>query len=365
MEQLQQEILHAIGWQLWEQAVSGTLYRLYEGDDRLLPPISVIICTRDRGGSLERCLQTLAQLDYPAYEVLVVDSCSQDTTVASVVQRWGFRYIREEKAGLNLARNRGIQEAQHEIIAYLDDDTLATPGWLRGIAHGFADPTVMVVTGLVLPAELETRAQSDFECYGGMSKGFTAYTIQKEALSAQELFWASRWGVGANMAFRRALFRTLGTFDLALDVGTPTRGGGDIEFLYRVVATGYALHYEPSAMIYHVHRRDQRLFRQQICNNGRSFVAYLLTIACHEPHRRMAVFWFALRHWWWGWIFRRIVQSLIKGDTWTLRMGLQELWGSCFGIRAYRTSRKRALSHLERKNKKQEVQKSSGEDTGT
>jgi glycosyltransferase involved in cell wall biosynthesis len=346
VERLQHEISETVGWQLWEQAVSGTLDRLDNSDDGSLPPISVVACTRDRPLSLERCLQALAQLDYPDYEVVVVDNGSRDTAVARVIARSGFRYIREDRPGLDWARNRGIDEAIHGIIAYIDDDALASPGWLRGVALGFEDPDVMVVTGMVLPAEIETLAQHDFERYGGMNKGCIGYTIRRDELSEIDLFRAFNWGVGTNMAFRRSLFESIGTFDVYLDVGTPTNGAGDIEMFHRSVAAGNALRYEPAAMVRHVHRRNELSLKQQVYNNGRSFGAYLLTLANNEPLRRSSVVRFAIAHWLWPWLIKRLILSIIKRDKWTFRFALTELKGSCSAVGAFQKSRKNTTCHF-------------------
>jgi glycosyltransferase involved in cell wall biosynthesis len=348
VERLQDEILQTVGWQLWEQAVGGNLKELNAGADRSLPAISVIVCTRDRPLSLARCLQGLAQLDYPAYEVVVVDNCSRDETVAGIAAWSGFRYVREDTPGLDWARNRGIREARHDIVAFIDDDALAMPGWLRGVARGFEDLGVMAVTGMVMPAEIETAAQNDFEIYGGMNKGFVSRTIRLDSLSERALFWSSNWGVGTNMAFRRALFEDIGDFDVALDVGTPAAGGGDIEFFYRAVARGHALRYEPAAMAYHVHRRDSAGLKQQIYNNGRSFGAYLLTVTRNEPRKFPRVVWFAVRWWLWDWLLRRLIGSLIKRDRRMFRFALTELWGSCSAPLAYWKSQ-RLSRHLQAK----------------
>jgi glycosyltransferase involved in cell wall biosynthesis len=346
VDQLHKELLAAFGWEVWVQVAVEKMIAPGSAD-QALPPISVIVCTRDRPHSLERCLEALAALDYPSYEVVVVDNCSKNPEVARVVARSGFRYAREERPGLDWARNRGAQEARHEIIAYVDDDALAAPGWLRGIAQGFADPEVMAVTGMVLPAELETPAQYDFEVYGGMCKGFTSFTVRRDELGTFERFWASRWGVGANMAFRRELFDAVGTFDVALDVGTPSSGGGDIEFFYRVVSHGHTLRYEPAALVKHIHRRDQASLNRQIYNNGRSFGAYLLTIMRNEPWSRPAALWFALRWWIWPWLLRRLLGSIRAKDRWTLRFALVEFWGSCSAIWAYQQSQRAAAEQRE------------------
>lgn len=338
-QQLRSEILHSVGWTLWEQTVARNLGGPAQ-DDSCLPPISVVVCTRDRLLSLERCLGALARLDYPTYEVVVVDNCSRDAKVRELAVDKGLRYVREDSPGLDWARNRGIREARYDIIAFIDDDALAAPGWLRGVARGFQGPEVMVVTGMVLPAELETQAQIDFEAYGGMSKGFTTITIRRDESSERDMLWASRWGVGANMAFRRTLFESVGEFDVALDVGTPTGGGGDIEFFHRAVRAGYALCYEPAAMAFHVHRRESVALKRQIYNNGRSFVAYLLSIARNRQCNRATMLWFALHDWLWRWLLRRLVRGLFRRDRWTIRWAATELWGSISGPWAYWRSRR-------------------------
>jgi hypothetical protein len=179
-----------------------------------------------------------------------------------------------------------------------------------------------------------------------MSKGFVPYTIRRQGLSRRDSFWASNWGVGANMAFRRSLFDAIGGFDIALDVGTPTNGAGDIEFFYRTVSMGHALRYEPAAMVRHIHRRDRASLRRQVYNNGRSFPAYLLTIARKEPQRRWEVLWFALRWWIWQWLLRRVLVSITHRDGWTFRMALTELSGAFSAVRAYREAQQIAARQL-------------------
>jgi hypothetical protein len=200
----------------------------------------------------------------------------------------------------------------------------------------------MAVTGLVLPSELETPAQNDFERYGGMGKGFEGRTIRPDGAPDRMLLWASSWGVGTNMAFRKAIFAAVGDFDVALDVGTPTSGGGDIEFFYRTVAAGYSLRYEPSALVHHTHRRDMTSLMRQIYNNGRSFPAYLLTVARRHPSQRKTVVWFGLRGWAWGWLLKRLIKSLVIRDRWTFRFALTELKGALSGPGAYVVSHRKS-----------------------
>jgi glycosyltransferase involved in cell wall biosynthesis len=344
-------ILNQLGWSLWENKVAGMLDSIGRASRAELSPITVAVCTRDRPGSLKACLEALARLDYPDYEVLVVDNASHDPAVRQVVETTGFRYVREEIPGLNWARNRAQREARHDIVAYIDDDVIASPGWLLGIAHGFSEPETMAVTGLVLPAELETPAQNAFEVYGGMSKGFSSRVFRRDDLDPAGILWSSSWGIGANMAFRRDLFELVGGFDPVLDVGTPTRGGGDIEFFHRVVAAGHTLRYDPAAYVYHVHRRDGSALMRQIGNNGRSFPAYLLTVAHNHRDQRGTVISFALRQWLWGWLVKRGIKAIWRRDWQTTSFVAAELRGSLGAIQGYRESR-RAVAKRETNNPK-------------
>jgi glycosyltransferase involved in cell wall biosynthesis len=341
---LRAQAVEEFGWQVWKQFLAHNLDVHTQTRAAELPPISVVVCTRDRVLSLERTLQSLARQDYPDFEVIVVDNCSRDDGVRRVVERSGFRYAYQEHPGLDWARNKGIQEARHAIVAFIDDDALATPGWLRGLAFGFSDLEVMAVTGLVLPAELESPAQMDFESYGGMSKGFTSFTIRKEKVPGQAILWASGWGVGTNMAFRKELFEAIGNFDVALDVGTPTGGGGDIEYFFRCVDAGYTLRYEPAALVRHVHRRDKASLDRQVYYNGCSFPAYLITIAGNNPGLRMVALRFGLRYWLWGWLIKRWVMGELRRDHLTAHFARIELRGALSSFGAYRRSRRSVLA---------------------
>ena len=272
-----------------------------------LPPISVVICTRDRTDLLKGALEAILAVDYPDREIIVIDNAPSNTSTAELVARLPVRYVKEERPGLDWARNRGIAEARHEIIAFTDDDVRPDVGWLRGMAAGFADPEIMAVSGLVAPAELETEAQIQFEFgYGGMLQYVHSFKVDGSKLSARELLWASAYGVGANMAFRRQVFAEVGTFDPALDVGTATRGGGDIELFHRILAKGYSTFYAPRAFVWHVHRRSGEALSRQLRDNGRGFGAYLLTCDRNRTVSRLEILRFAWSEWVSGWMLRRL-----------------------------------------------------------
>lgn len=253
------------------------------------PSISVIVATHDRPGMLRACLESLLRVEYRNFEVIVVDNAPGDDAAERLVRgTYGgrVRYVREPVAGLARAHNRGLAAARGEIAAFTDDDTLVDPGWLAALAEGFAqDPRVGCVTGLIVPAELETPAQAALERHGGFAKGYTprVWSLHHPPRDPLFPFTTGHFGSGTNMAFRIATLRALGGFDPATGTGTPARGGDDLLAFFRVLATGQALAYRPQALVWHRHRRTQDALRAQAFGYGAGLGAYLTGALVNEP----------------------------------------------------------------------------------
>ena len=309
---------------------------------RQLPRISVAVCTRDRADDLRDCLNAIKRQVVPPHEVIVVDNASSSDQTRLLVQRDfpSIRYVREPRPGLDWARNRAIAEASGDVLAFTDDDVLVDERWTAAIAAAFAERLeIDALTGLVLPAEIETEAQWLFERYGGFGRGFVRRVFhvapQSPAASAERHVGTGKFGTGANMAFRRLLFERIGGFDPALDVGTPTNGGGDLELFFRVIAEGATLFYEPHAIVRHRHRRSRRALRRQISGNGVGFYSHLVRTASAYPEARRPVVLFGL--WWlWWWNLRRPLKALLKRDRLPLSLYVTELWGSLIAPWRYR-----------------------------
>lgn len=97
--------------------------------------ISAIICTHNRDNYLGAAIDSLLTQDFASgFEVIVVDNGSSDRTRSVVEQRANhphLKYVYEPVIGLSVARNTGAQVASSEILAYLDDDAVASRGWLQ------------------------------------------------------------------------------------------------------------------------------------------------------------------------------------------------------------------------------------------
>ena len=313
-----------------------------------LPSVTVAVCTRDGADRLPRCLDALLDIQYPAerLDLLVVDNAPRDASTHALIERNypAIRYVVEPLPGLDRARNRAIMSSGSEIVAFTDDDVSVDAGWVETIGRLLAgEPDVDAVTGLVVPDEMDVEAQRLFEEYGGFSRGFDKRYERVDTVSGERAArrhgGAGRFGTGANMAFRRTVFDRIGLFDPALDVGTPTNGGGDLEMFFRVLKEGGTLVYEPAAIVRHRHRRSYEALRTQLTNNGIGFYAYLVRSAMHYPDERAA--FLRLGAWWlWWWNLRRLAQTFVSSSAYPRDLVLAELRGSLIGLGRYQESRR-------------------------
>jgi len=242
-----------------------------------LPSASVVICTRDRPNELRRCLSSLPQQTVPPAEVIVVDNASRGSETREVALAAGAIYVREERPGLDIARNRGAERACSDIVAYTDDDVLLHPQWLEQLVTAFDRPSIGAATGLVLPAEIATEAQRYFETFWSFGQGYKPqiFRAAEFAASKHDVFPAWKVGAGASMAFRRDVFDRAGMFDERLDVGQ-AGCSGDSEFWYRLLANGYDCRYQPTSVAFHFHRRTMEGLAKQIYFYMRGHSAALL-----------------------------------------------------------------------------------------
>jgi glycosyltransferase involved in cell wall biosynthesis len=256
------------------------------------PLISVVICTHERATMLEGCLDSVYQLDYPNYEVVVVDNAPRTDATRKVVERMAethtnLRYVLEPNQGQCWARNTGAKAGRGEIIAFTDDDVLVDPHWLIGVLRGFtASDNVGGVNGLTIPAELETEEQTWFEQSGGFNKGYERRIYDMDKHRPARPFYplsAGIFGTGANLSIRKSALEKVGYFDPALGAGTITTCGDDLSMYVQLLYGGFQLVYEPTAFLQHIHRRDYNSLKKQIYNYGVGFTAFLTKTLLDHP----------------------------------------------------------------------------------
>jgi GT2 family glycosyltransferase len=266
-QELHAALLAAAGWNFW-QCWLGHYLEWDERSDLNFSPLSatVAVCTRDRPEDLRHCLEAFMRLPDDGQEILVIDNCPSNEATRHLVEQYPrVRYIREDRPGLNKARNRALREARNQVIAFTDDDATPDPGWLRALLRNYSHPLTLCVTGLTLPRELETPAQEWFERTMPFGRGFETQVFERTFVSPLS---SGKSGAGVNMSFRREMVDCIGFFDEALDAGTATYAGGDNEMFARILAAGYQIVYEPGAIVWHRHRRTWPDLRWQLYGYG-------------------------------------------------------------------------------------------------
>lgn len=256
------------------------------------PPISVVVATRERPARLAHCLDSLLRVDYPRFEIIVVDNAPATSATARLMAgryRGLATYVQEPVRGLASAHNRGLAAAGGRLVAFTDDDVVVDRDWLPAVAEAFGSSAdAGCVTGLILPAQLETAAQAMLERRGAFAKGFRRVEHRVSAPDRHPLFpfTAGRLGSGANMAFTADALRAIGGFDPSTGTGTAARGGDDLLAFFRVAARGYSVVYQPDALVWHHHRRESAALADQAFGYGVGLGAYLTAAIVREP--RMA-----------------------------------------------------------------------------
>jgi GT2 family glycosyltransferase len=257
------------------------------------PAVSVIVATHDRPELLARCLSALANQSHSDFEVLVVDNApTSDATSTLFLRNHGsddrFDYVVEESPGVSRAKNLGASMARFDLLAFTDDDAIPDLGWLSALTRAFASPQVSCVTGLTLPANLDTRAEQLFEDHVGFPSTFAPRLFDLgENRPPEPLFpyTTGQLGAGVNIAVRTSVFSQLGGFDCALGTGTKSRGGEDLALLLDLLQTGHQLAYEPAAIVRHRHRSDMTALRDQVFGYGVGLGAYLARSVAVRPSR--------------------------------------------------------------------------------
>lgn len=259
---------------------------------RRAPRCAVVLCTRNRPDGLRQCLATLVAQDHPNFVVWIIDNGPEIPGTRAVVeefdQRLDIRYVPEPVPGLSRARNTALaQDLGADIVAWLDDDTVADPYWLTELARGFdGRPDVSAVSGPVVPAELKTVPQLWCEQFGGQTKGrgFTRWEFSPRTWHVQHpLFPTPPFGVGANMAFRVEVLRDLGGFDEALGAGTRSEGSEDTMVFTEILRRGGTVVYQPTAFTRHYHRRDYPGLLKQMHGYGSGLTGFYTALVLDHP----------------------------------------------------------------------------------
>jgi GT2 family glycosyltransferase len=299
-------------------------------------PVSIVVATYDRPNDLPNCIHhLLAQRSPRPVEIVIVDNHpSSGITPPIVAQFPSVVLVTEPRQGLAYARNAGIIASTGDIIIATDDDVSPPPDWLEKLLAPFARPEVMAVTGNTLPIQLDTIAQQLFEEWGdgGLGRGFEKFEGNDHWFERSAVYPVPAWKLGAtaNAAFRATVFNhpDIGLMYEPLGPGMPSGVGEDTYLLYKIMKAGFSVVYEPSAFVWHRHRRDLPALRRQLYNYSKGIVSYQLTTLLNDRDQRALRMLFRDLP---GWHVHRIRQRFQKQSRHPIPLSLLEIRGHLAG----------------------------------
>jgi GT2 family glycosyltransferase len=214
------------------------------------PRVSVVVCSYNGGRTLEQCLQSLRALQYPDYEIIVVDDGSTDETRSILPRFPDVRVIHQANLGLSVARNTGLQAATGSIVAYTDSDCFVDPHWLNHLVYQFQRCDAAAVGGPNLTPEDGRLAA----CVAA-SPGQPTHVLESDQV-AEHI-------PGCNMAFRRELLLAIKGFDPLY-----RKAGDDVDICWRLQQAGYWITFAPGAFVWHHRRQSPRGYLRQQAGYG-------------------------------------------------------------------------------------------------
>ncbi|HTT74960.1 MAG TPA: glycosyltransferase [Candidatus Binataceae bacterium] len=209
------------------------------------PKASVVVCAYNAGDTIGPCLDTLAHLNYPAYETIVVDDGSTDAT-AAIAKARGVRTLTLEHCGLSFARNAGIIAAEGNIVAFLDADAEADQDWLYHLVEAITRRQAAAVGGRNFPPPAASNLAAALALAPGLPGEVRLGGDELEQLC------------GCSMALDKSKIGDAPYFDTAF-----VTAGDDVDFSWRLRERGARLAYAPAAVVTHRPRAAIRSYLRQ------------------------------------------------------------------------------------------------------
>ncbi|KAA0116908.1 glycosyltransferase family 2 protein [Mycolicibacterium sp. P9-22] len=235
----------------------------------------------------------LAQSDRD-FEVLIIDN-SRDGEICREITGYGdldLRACHEPVPGISRARNCGIEHIDTDLVAWIDDDEVADPDWVAWLKRGFAaEGRPDAVAGVMLPAELETAAQVNFERYGGFNKGRPMQPLELRSGTSSvmdPLYPLPGFGAGGNMAFRMDALRAIGGFDNRLGSVT-IHGGEETRALSELLRRGSMILHWPPAVTWHYHRRTDEELEKQMFGYAAGLTGFYMSWLLASPTSALGI----------------------------------------------------------------------------
>jgi glycosyltransferase involved in cell wall biosynthesis len=251
-----------------------------------------------------------------------VDSAPQDSQAFEVARHWGVHYLLEPLPGVSRARNVGARACDSDIVAMLDDEAIADPDWLKGLAGEFEDADVMVVAGRIKDFEAHTEEERLCAALATADCGDARRVIDKSVPLWFERACFGGVGNGGNLAFRRHAFDIWPGFCESLGAGARIVGGEEHYAFFTLVDLGFRVVYSPDAVVRHPFPLSMRALRARQHKYLSASVGYIALLFFNQPRYRARILKYLLeairgipRPWRGG----KVADAKQTGSGWSLR----------------------------------------------
>jgi mycofactocin system glycosyltransferase len=225
----------------------------------IFPSVSIVIPVMNRADELRRCLTSLSRLMYPPekLQIIVVDDGSRDHS-PDVAREFGALVVPSGGTGRGpaAARNIGASQATGDILAFIDSDCSASPGWLNELIPAFADTAMAAVGGQVDGMCTESAVDR----YEAVMSSLSVSSRERVGNSGTDTFYLP----SCNLLVRRSAFRSAGGFKDEMHVGE------DVDLTWRLRDAGWTISYLPAGNVLHEHRSSLRSFMSRRFDYGTS-----------------------------------------------------------------------------------------------
>ena len=231
--------------------------------------ISAIICTHNRDNYLGAAIDSLLSQDFAqGFEVVVIDNGSKDNTKQVVEQRLDnprLKYIYEPVLGLSVARNTGAKTSSGEILAYLDDDAVASAGWLQELYGAYQSNSKLAIAGGKVTLLWPDKVNPPRWLSPGLAGNLGAYDLGKSVVNIKNPGQTPR---GLNYSIRRSFLDDIGGFDTNLGrVGKNLLSNEELQMTELALEKGWEVAYLPNALVAH-NVSPERLKRSWFISRG-------------------------------------------------------------------------------------------------
>jgi len=203
------------------------------------PFVSIVVATYNRESYIINCIKSLLIQSYTPEKreiIVVIDPKTTDRT-KELLSKYPVTILMASQGGPASCRNEGVEIAKGEVVAFIDDDSVADEYWLENLISNFSDPEIVGVGG-IYPDPNEGVFHEYYRIDGGLGN----LPVQGKIIVSRENYMTFPT---CNVCYLKKVFLEVGGFDPQLIRGQ------DRELLWRIIKKGYKLVYDSSAIAYH------------------------------------------------------------------------------------------------------------------